>query len=178
MCPGIDNLVVTLIIGDEAHVVVLGNLTYFLITLLHQCLLRLWDDDIVEVERQTCLVCHTVTEVLDTVKELASLSETDVLNHISNDVTQRLLRDDTVDIAYLLRDDAIHNDTTYRGLHHVLHGFAVNDIVHQHLHLGMQVALTLVMGNDSLLRTVERETLTLGSRTDLRDIIESEHHIL
>ena len=178
MCPGIDNLVVTLVISDEAHVVVLGNLANLLVTLLHQVLLGLRDDDIVKVERQTGLVSHAVTEVLNTVQELASLSEAYVLDDIGNDVTQRLLRDNLVDIAYLLRNDAIHDNATHRGLDHVLAGLAVDDVVNNHLHLSVQVALALVVGNDSLLRTVEGQTLTLGARTNLRDVVQTQHHIL
>ena len=57
-------------------------------------------------------------------------------------------------------------------------GLAIDDIVDDHLHQGVQVALTLVMGDDSLLRTVEGQTLTLGTRTDLGDIVQTKHHIL
>ena len=88
MGPGIDNLVVTLIVGDETHVIVLGNLLNLSITLLNQFLLSLRNDDIVKVERQTSLVSHAVTEVLDTIEELASLSETYVLDDVGNDVAQ------------------------------------------------------------------------------------------
>ena len=178
MCPGIDNLVVTLVVGNETHVVVLGNLLNLGITLLHQVFLRLRDNDIVEVERQTSLVSHAVTEVLDTIEELTGLSETNVLDDVGNDVAQRLLRDDLVDIAHLLGDDAVYDDTTDRGLHHMTAGLAINDIVDNDLHLSVQVTPTLVMGNDSLLRTVEGQALTLGTWTNLRDIVQSEHHIL
>ena len=91
MCPCIDNLVVTLGIGNEAHVVVLSNLAYLLVTLLHEVLLGLRNDDVVKVERQASLVSHAVTQVLNAVKELASFSEAHVLDDVGNDVTQRLL---------------------------------------------------------------------------------------
>ena len=55
---------------------------------------------------------------------------------------------------------------------------AIDDIVNHHLHLSVQVALALVMGNDSLLRTVEGQTLTLGTWTNLRDVVQTKHHIL
>ena len=178
MRPGIDNLIVTLVIGDESHVIVVSNLTNLLITLLDQVGLLLRDDDIVEVERQTGQICHAVTEVLNTIEELTSLCETYVLDNIGNDITQTLLRDDLVNEAYLLRNDAIHNDTTYRSFNHVAYGLAINDVVDHHLHLGVEIALTLIMGNDSLLGTIESKALTLGLGTDLGDIIETKHHIL
>jgi hypothetical protein len=38
--------------------------------------------------------------------------------------------------------------------------------------------LLLIVSNDGLFRSVEDETFTLGTGTQLRDIVESEHHIL
>ena len=55
---------------------------------------------------------------------------------------------------------------------------AVNNVVDHDLHLSMQIALALVVGNDSLLRTVEGQALNLGTWTNLRDIVQTEHHSL
>ena len=97
-------------IYDEAHVVVVGNLLNLLVTLLNEFCLLLRDDDIIEVERQTSQISHTVTEVLDTVEELTGLSETYVVDHIGDDVAETLLRDFLVDIANLLgaKEDLLH----------------------------------------------------------------------
>ena len=178
MGPGIDDLVVTLVVGNEAHVVVVSNLTDFLVTLGDEVGLLLRDDDIVEVERQTGQVCHAVTKVLDTVKELAGLGEAHVLDNVGNDVAQRLLRDNLIDEANLVGDDAVDDDTTDRGLDGVADLLAVDNIVDHDLDQGVQVALTLVVGDDSFLGTVEREALALSTRTDLGDIVETKHHIL
>ena len=91
MCPGVDNLIVTLGVGDESHVIVLGNLTHFLVTFLHEGFLLLGDDNIVEVERKSGKVGHAITEILDTVEELASLGETYILDNVGDDVTEALL---------------------------------------------------------------------------------------
>jgi hypothetical protein len=55
---------------------------------------------------------------------------------------------------------------------------AVDHIVDDDLHQGVQVALTLIMGDDSLFGTIERKTFTLGTRTDLSDLVKTKHHIL
>ena len=89
--PGVDYLVVTLRVGDESHVVVLGNLAHFLVTTLHESFLFLWNDDVVEVERKSGKVCHAITKVLDTVEELACLGETYGLDYVGNDVAKALL---------------------------------------------------------------------------------------
>ena len=117
MRPGIDHLIITLIIGNESHIIVVGNLTYLIVTLLNQISLLLRDDDIIEVERQTCQICHTVTKVLNTIEELAGLSKTNILNHISDDATKTLLRNDLIDKTHFLRDNAIDDNTTDRSLH-------------------------------------------------------------
>ena len=176
--PSINHLVVTLVVGDESHVIVVGNLTHLLVTLLDEFCLLLRDDDIIEVERQTGQVSHAVTEILDTIKELAGLSETDILDNVGDDVAQTLLRDDGVDKTNLLGDDAVDDNTTNGCLDHVTLGLTIDDIVDDNLHQSVEVALTLIVGDDCLLGTVEGETLTLGTRTDLGDIVETQHHIL
>ena len=179
MGPGIDNLVVTLVIGDEAHVIVVGNLTNLLVTLGNEFSLLLRDDDVIEVERQTSLVSHTVTKVLDTIEEFASLGETDILDDGTNNVAQRLLVDNRIDEAYLLGNNAVDNHTTNRGFHHVADRITLLvKVIDHHLHQGVQIASAFVVGDDSFLGAIERQTLAQSTRTDLSDIIESEHHIL
>ena len=79
-----------------------------------------------------------------------------MVDHIGDDVAETLLGDFLIDIAHLLGDDAIHDDTTDRGLNSMLIGPTVFvAIVNHHLHQGVQVALTLIMGDDSLFGTIE-----------------------
>ena len=58
------------------------------------------------------------------------------------------------------------------------HLLAFNDVVNKDFHLGVKVALALVMGDDSLFGTVEGKPFTLGTRANLCDIIKTKHHIL
>ena len=51
-------------------------------------------------------------------------------------------------------------------------------IVNYYLHQSMEVALTLIVGNDCFLRTIESESLTLGTRTNLGNIVKTKYHIL
>ena len=48
--PGINNLIITLVVSDESHIIVVGNLTNLIITLLNQISLLLRDNNIIEVE--------------------------------------------------------------------------------------------------------------------------------
>ena len=178
MSPCIDDLIITLGIGNEAHIIVISNLLYFLITLLNEFILLWWNDDIIKVEGQTSEVCHTITEVLNTIKECTCASKTYKVNNILDNVTQRLLRNDSIYISNLIRDDIVHNDTSYRCLNHMTYALSVYNIIYHHLNRCMEVTTLFIVCYDSLFRTIECETLALGTWTHLCDVIESEHHIL
>ena len=113
MGPGINNLIITLVVGDESHVIVVGNLLYLFITLSDKLSLLLWNNDIIEVERQTGHVSHAVTQVLDSIKELTSLGETYILNYSTDNVAQTLLRNNLINVTNLLWNDAVYDYTTY-----------------------------------------------------------------
>ena len=177
--PRIDNLIVTLVVGDETHVVVHGDLLDFVVTLLHDFGFLLRDDDIVKVERQTTLVGHAVTQVLDTVKEVAGTGHSDAFDYAGDDVTQGLLGNNNVDKSDFARDDFIHNYTAHRCFHHVFnHHSGFVNIINDNLNRSMNVYATLVVGNDGLFRTIENQSLALGSRTQLGDVVQTQHHIL
>ena len=96
MSPCINNLVVTLVISNESHVIVHHNLVNLFVTTLNKLFFLFRDNDIAQVERQTSLISHLVTQVLDSIQEFTSTSYTDSLNNIANDVTQRLLRNNGI----------------------------------------------------------------------------------
>ena len=52
------------------------------------------------------------------------------------------------------------------------------DVVDHALHERVLCATLLVEGDDCLLWAIEHQALALGARTNLRDIIKTEHHIL
>ena len=150
-----------------------------IVTRLNNLSLFLRNDDIVEVERKSTFVCLAITEVLDTIEELASTSHTDTLDNLGNDVTERLLRDDGVDKSNFARNHFVDNDTTYRGLYQVTDGKTILiDIIYQHLYRGVHSHLAFIVGDDGFLRTVEGETCTLSTRTELGDVVEAEYHVL
>ena len=61
MCPGIDNLVVTFVEGNETHAIVSQDLFYFIVTFLNQFIFFRRDKYVGQVERQTSLKCHVVS---------------------------------------------------------------------------------------------------------------------
>ena len=176
--PNVDDLVVTLVVGDKTHVVVLHDGVRTLVTLLHELLLLLGDNHRVEVERQTALESHAVTHVLDVVEERSHLVGAGLLHHHGDDVAQRLLRKHRIDVAHLLGNDLVEEDAADGRIFQDAHPLTVLvDVVHHALHLGVQVGAFLVVGDDRLLRAVEDQPLALDALARLGDVVESQNHV-
>ena len=88
MRPGVDDLVVTLVVGDETHVVVLHDLLHFGISFLDERLFLRGDDHILQVEGETSLEGHGVTQVLDVVEVLCRACHATGLDHLADDVAE------------------------------------------------------------------------------------------
>jgi len=88
MRPYIDYLVVTLVVGDESHRIVVHHFLNLLVTFSYKLLLFRRNEHIPEVERQSALECHVVSEVLDVVKELSRTGHTASVDNLTDDVAQ------------------------------------------------------------------------------------------
>ena len=178
--PDIDDLVVTLVVGDSTHVIVHLDLVGTGIALGDDFGLAVGDEHIVQVERQPPLECHVVAHVLDIVKELGRAGHTATADDAGDDIAQRLLGDQLVNVADLVGHRLIKDDASHRSfldeflfvlavfVHHVDND--TDDGVHGHF--------TLVVGHKSLFGAVELEALALVALAQLGDIIETEYHIL
>ncbi len=180
MRPYIDDLVVALIVGDEAHGVVVHHLLHLLVTLVDVLLLLLRDDNITEVERQAASEGHIVTEVFDIVEELRRTRNTALLDHLADDSAQALLRKYLVDITDLAGHKLVDKHAAHRSvLHKMLYRIALLvDVVHHYRNRSVERHTTLVVGYLSLLRSVEFQTLALVALAELGDVIQTEHHVL
>ena len=172
-------MVVALVVGDETHVIVHGDLVNLFVTALHNVNLLCGDNDIVEVEGKTAFVGHAITEVLDTIEEFASTSHTHSLDYAGNDVAERLLRDDGVNVAYFYRDNLIYDYTTYRSFYQTLHYIAhLIYVVYHNLNGGVYINTLLVVSDDGFFCAVESESFALCAGTQLGDVVKTKHHIL
>ena len=171
VCPRVDYLVIAFGIGNETHVVVLGNLAYFLVTAFNNLFFLFRNDDVVEVERQSGNVCHAVTQVLDAIEKFASASHTHTLNNVGDDATQGFLRDNFVEIAHLVGDDAVYDNASYGGFNHAGLQFTVNEVGYNYLNGRVQVAAAFVVGDDCLFGSVESKSRTLCTWAYLGDVI-------
>ena len=109
-------MVITLIVSDKTHGVLHHNLLNLGVGLVDEGFLLLGDDDVAQVERQTATESLTVTHVLDVVKEDGSDSVATLSEDITDDVTQRLLAHHLIDIAVLVGNNLVKDDTTYGGM--------------------------------------------------------------
>src|SRR5574344_2910766 len=179
MCPCINNLVVTLVVGDESHVVVVNDFLHLFVTSIHQFIFLLRDDDIAKVERQTALEGHVVTQVLDIIKELAGTGHSTHLYHFRDKVTQGLLVDDIVNVAHFYWHTFVNHQTAYGGLLQYIYNISVLvKILYIYLYQGMEFHTVLIVGYGSLFWTVEHQTLALCTFAHLGYIVQTKHHIL
>ena len=151
VCPGIDDLIVTFLVRNETHFIVGLHLVNLVLPLAYDVFLLIRYDDIIEVEGQTGNIGHMVTEILDTVKELAGTCHADSLDDIGNETAERLLGNNAIKEANLGRDDLVDDDTTDRSLYHTLLYLSVDKVVNDDLYLCMEVASLLVVSNDGFL---------------------------
>ena len=180
MCPDINYLVVTLVVGNETHVIVVDYLLYFFVTFLHQRFFLFGNNNISQVERKTAFECHLITEVLDSIQEFGCFCHTTNLDYVTDDVTKWLLRDNRIDITRFGRYNFVYNNTTYRRVvHHLVYHITVFvNVLNDNADRCVNVALTFVVGNKRFFRTVESEAFTFSSFTQFGDIVQTEYHIL
>ena len=178
MRPRVDDLIVALVVRNEPAAIVHHDLFDSFVTLSDELSLLFGDDDVTEVEGETALEGHVVPEVLDIIEELCRDSHTADLDHAADDVTQALLTEDFVDVAHFLRYVLVDEQTTHRGVDHMMDGFAILDIVDVDLDRSVEVDLTFVISDGSFLDTVEGVAVTLSTGTELGDVVQTEHHVL
>ena len=180
MSPCIDNLIITLVISNETHVVVVHDLFHLGVTFGNQSLFFGRNEHITQIEGQTSLECHVVTQVLDIIKELSRTSHTANFNHLTDNIAQRFLRKDFIDIADLLRHILINQYTTHRRiLDHVLDNITVLiDIFHNDRYRSVQRNFTFVVSDFGFFGTIEFQSFTQRTRAKFSNIIQSQNHIL
>ena len=172
MRPGIYNLVVTFLVGDETHTIFAGNAFNLFVTLTDKFLFLLRNDNITQVEGQTTLVGKTIAQILDAIQELTSSSYTNSLDNICDNATQRLLGDYIIEITDLNRDNLVGYDTSNRSLNHSFANSSIfQNVIHHHTNWSMNVNTLLVICNDCLLWPIKLKSAALCTRTKLGDII-------
>ena len=180
LCPDIDDLLVAFLIGDKTHLEVVHDFCHLSISFVDNLFLLRRDEHVAEVEGQTAAECHVVAEVLDVVEELCRAGDTALLDDDGDDVAERLLGQNLVEISYFLGDVLIDEDTTDGSvLYDMADRIAVFvDIVDKDLDRCVERDATFVICNLSLFGSVECMSFTFVAGAELGDIVQTEDHIL
>ena len=180
MCPDVDNLVVTLVVGDETHVVIVHHFFHVRIGFGNQFFLHLRDNHIAQVERKTALVSRPVSHALDIIQELHRLGIAALLQHIGNDITQGLLGQQGVDETIFLGNHLVEQDTSHRRLQQIRSAVFLGQT---DLDPSVHIHLLLVESDDGFLGRVENRAFALHldvalALAALGQIIQTQNHIL
>src|SRR5690606_2073240 len=111
-CPHVDYLVVTLVVSDQTHVIVHGDRFYLLVCFCDEIFLTVRNDDISKAERQSAFESEFVTHVLDIVEECCCCWNVGHGQNLSDDITERLLGEDFVDVTCSFRNYLIEQYTS------------------------------------------------------------------
>ena len=180
MCPDIDNLVVTLVVGDETHVVVVHHFFHVRIGFGNQFFLHLRNNHIAQVERKTALVSCPVTHALDIIQELHRLGIAALLQNIGNDITQRFLGQQGIDETVFLRHHLVEEDTSHRRFKQVRSTVLAGQT---DLDPGMHIHLLLVESDNRFLGRIENRAFALHFYVSFAlaafgQVIQTQDHIL
>ncbi|MPN31703.1 hypothetical protein SDC9_179177 [bioreactor metagenome] len=94
------------------------------------------------------------------------------LDHLANDVAQRLLGEEFIDVTYLFGDGFVGDYTTYGSFVHLADGISfLIDVVHNHFHQCVNIYFLLVVGDDGFFFAIESHSFTLCSRTYFCNVI-------
>ena len=141
--PDIDNVVITLVIGDKTHGVLGHNFLNLFVGLFDKLFFLSRDDNIAQVEGKTTTEGLTITHVLNVIKEGCSHCIATLGEDVTDDVTQRLLTHNLVDVAILVRHNLIENDATDSSAEAV--GLDIVALL-VHYDITILVALHLILG--------------------------------
>ena len=178
--PDVDDLIVTLVVGDDTEIEVIHDLLDLAEAIGDDLLLLLRYNDVGEVEGEACLVGHVVAEVLDPVEEGGALCDTAVLDHLADDESKVLLtHHSVVEWELALGHHLIEEHTTIGGLDDVGDRLTLLvEILYTCLDDGVHVETALIVSDLYLLEVTEYLALALGSGAGLGDVVESEDHVL
>src|SRR5690606_22252796 len=86
--PDIDNLVVTFVIGNKTHVIVIPNLIYFFLCSSYQLSFYFRNGKVVDTERQTTTEGRTESECVGVIQEFNRLRNIGIFQDRTDDFTQ------------------------------------------------------------------------------------------
>jgi hypothetical protein len=171
--PDVDDLVVSLVVGNEAHRVVLLGLLDLLVGLFDELLLLLRHNDVRERERHARGGGAPEAHVLDVVEELGRLLVIGLLQHLGNHPADVLGAEHLVHVVDAVGQRLVEDDAPHGRVDHLAGPVRVAQ-----LDLRVQRQSVLVVGLSHLIDAREAHALSLLVGLRLRDVVEPQHHVL
>ncbi|MNV27533.1 hypothetical protein D3C71_1186870 [compost metagenome] len=115
-CPDIDDLVITFVVCNETHVIVIHYFFNLVSCLLNQFSFRSRNVQIFQVERKTTFEGCLISQFFHIIQELCCTSHTRSLHNLTDDITQRFFSQQFIDKSHFLRNNLVEDHTTYSCL--------------------------------------------------------------
>ena len=196
LLPGIDYLLVTLLLGNETTTIVTCDLVNDSLCVCQQLLLARRNGHIRDGYGHRrdggLLIAHR----LDVIQGEGSLGSAMYVHDSLQNLLKILLlydevnlrknlvaRNRTIHEAEILWDDLIENQTTYRSIHNALDDLLaailrLYDLADSALDQGVHRDVAILLCEDRLVDALEEHTLVWLTRTRLCNIVDTEYHIL
>jgi len=169
--PDIDDLVVALVLRNEAHGVVATCFFYFFLCAVDQTNLLVRDHDVGDRECQTSRRCILEPEVLDRIEEGCRFREAGGFEYTTDNATKVFLREHLVDVTNASWDDLVKEDAAHGSIHD-------RTVFETDLDFGVQFNLLLVVSLTGLRHGGESHAFAFTTFGGFRHVIQTEDHVL
>ena len=183
MCPDVNYLVVTFIICNEPHAVVIENLFNLFVTLRYKFCLFFRYDNIIEVEGETSLECCVETEVLYCIKEISCFSCSCKFKNTADNIPQGFLCKKFIYISYLTWNNLVEDNTTDSCFNKMIYKFSILAVINLNLNECMKVNFTFIVCYCNLFRRIEYKPFApyfvlFGALSSFCYVVKAKNHVL
>jgi dipeptide/tripeptide permease len=139
MCPDINNLIISFVIGNETHVIVVQYLINLVVTICHKFFFLGRNNHIIQVKRQTTSKGHVISEIFYIIQKLCCFCNTCNFKNASNNISKRFLGKQLIYVAYFFRHSLVENNPAYSGFNYFCYLLTTLNIFRTYLNYSMQI---------------------------------------
>ena len=181
--PTVDDLVVTLVVRNQTHVVVVPHFVYFTLRFFQCILLDGRRDQVTKVEGQTTAEGPSKAHVFDVVEEIGCHRKIGTFDYFTNYRFQVFLGHQGVLERYTSWHYLIEQHPSYSRFRQFFDYLAVHFYRNTYFDFGVQVYLAFIEGNDHLFRRVELHTFPFhdditNGFTLFGNVVQTQYHVL
>ena len=183
ICPTVDDLVVSFVVGDQTHVVVVPHFVHFALSFFQRILLNGRNNQVSQVEGQPTPESPGKAHFLDFVQEVGSNCKIRQFDYLADYGFEVFLGHQAVLVRNTFRHYLVEQDPTHRSIDQTHDFLSVFRNRNTYFDLGVQINFTFVEGNDYLFRRVKfhafpfHDHISNGSLL-LGDVVQAQYHVL